>query len=75
MAIEKVILRQNTSLIQDEVFAHRLGLIPIKVDPRCFKFRTQGKTAVVLELLMYFFMSAHGLMDSSSEYACGLNSV
>jgi len=36
MAIEKVFLFQNTSLIQDEVLADRLGLIPIKADPREF---------------------------------------
>ena len=36
MAIEKVYLYQNTSLIPDEVLAHRLGLIPIKADPRKF---------------------------------------
>jgi DNA-directed RNA polymerase I and III subunit RPAC1 len=39
MAIEHVYLDQNTSVIPDEVLAHRLGLIPIKVDPRRFKFR------------------------------------
>jgi len=36
VAIEKVYIVNNTSLIQDEVLAHRLGLIPIKVDPRLF---------------------------------------
>ncbi len=36
MAIEKVNLYQNTSIIPDEVLAHRLGLIPINVDPRLF---------------------------------------
>lgn len=38
MAIEKVTLYQNTSIIQDEVLAHRIGLIPIAVDPRLFKY-------------------------------------
>lgn len=57
MAIEKVYLHNNTSIIQDEVMhcseplpahfyspplppqvlAHRLGLIPLKVDPRKFQ--------------------------------------
>lgn len=37
MAIEKVLIANNTSVIQDEVLAHRLGLIPIKVDPRLFE--------------------------------------
>ncbi|KOB73921.1 DNA-directed RNA polymerase, partial [Operophtera brumata] len=34
MAIEKVMIKNNTSIIQDEVLAHRLGLIPLKADPR-----------------------------------------
>nr|CAB3265013.1 DNA-directed RNA polymerases I and III subunit RPAC1-like [Phallusia mammillata] len=39
MAIEKVFLYNNTSVIQDEVLAHRLGLIPLDVDARLFEFR------------------------------------
>eukprot|EP01117_Protostelium_nocturnum_P011647 TRINITY_DN4237_c0_g1_i3.p1 TRINITY_DN4237_c0_g1~~TRINITY_DN4237_c0_g1_i3.p1 ORF type:complete len:362 (+),score=86.56 TRINITY_DN4237_c0_g1_i3:124-1209(+) len=40
MAIEHVFIVNNTSVIQDEVLAHRLGLIPIKVDPRKFDYRS-----------------------------------
>uniref|UniRef100_A0A1Y1MIV2 DNA-directed RNA polymerases I and III subunit RPAC1 n=1 Tax=Photinus pyralis TaxID=7054 RepID=A0A1Y1MIV2_PHOPY len=36
MAIEKVHIYNNTSIIQDEVLAHRLGLIPLKADARLF---------------------------------------
>lgn len=36
MAIEKVFFLDNTSVINDEVLAHRLGLIPLTVDPRLF---------------------------------------
>ncbi|XKL65136.1 hypothetical protein PGB90_005222 [Kerria lacca] len=39
MAIEKVFIFNNTSFIQDEVLAHRLGLIPLKADFRRFSFR------------------------------------
>lgn len=39
MAIEDVDLYQNTSVIPDEVLAHRLGLIPIKADPKLFKYK------------------------------------
>ncbi|ENN72737.1 DNA-directed RNA polymerases I and III subunit RPAC1 [Dendroctonus ponderosae] len=37
MAIDKVHVLNNTSIIQDEVLAHRLGLIPLKADPRLFQ--------------------------------------
>lgn len=43
MAIEKVHVYNNTSVIQDEVLAHRLGLIPLKADPRLFEFKANGK--------------------------------
>lgn len=50
MAIEKVFIANNTSVIQDEVFAHRLGLVPIKVDPRLFEYKsgTTSKLAAYL---------------------------
>ena len=38
VAIEKVFIENNTSVMQDEVLAHRLGLIPIKVNPKLFDF-------------------------------------
>jgi DNA-directed RNA polymerases I and III subunit RPAC1 len=43
MAIEKVEMWQNTSVIPDENLAHRMGLIPIAVDPRVFEFKEEGK--------------------------------
>lgn len=33
VAIESVTFLNNTSIIQDEVLAHRIGLVPLKVDP------------------------------------------
>lgn len=44
MAIDKLFVFNNTSIIQDEVLAHRLGLIPIFADPRCFKYPPQTDT-------------------------------
>ncbi|CAD5224218.1 unnamed protein product [Bursaphelenchus okinawaensis] len=38
MAIEKIYLYQNTSVIPDEVLCHRIGLLPVKADPRKFDF-------------------------------------
>jgi DNA-directed RNA polymerase I and III subunit RPAC1 len=39
MALENIYILNNTSIVQDEVLAHRLGLIPIKADPRFFNFQ------------------------------------
>lgn len=39
MAVEKVWVQNNTSIIPDELLAHRLGLVPIRADPSLFKER------------------------------------
>lgn len=39
MAIEKVFVTNNTSVIPDEVLVHRMGLIPIQVNPKLFEYR------------------------------------
>ncbi|XP_037274573.2 RNA polymerase I and III subunit C [Rhipicephalus microplus] len=39
MAPDKVYLYNNTGIIQDEVLAHRIGLVPFNIDPRMFEYR------------------------------------
>lgn len=43
MAIEKCNFYQNTSIIPDEVLAHRLGLIPILADANLFNYYSEGE--------------------------------
>ncbi|KII73860.1 DNA-directed RNA polymerases I and III subunit RPAC1 [Thelohanellus kitauei] len=38
MAIEKVLMEQNTSVIADEILSSRLGLTPIYCNPTCLKY-------------------------------------
>ncbi|KAF8562550.1 hypothetical protein P879_08678 [Paragonimus westermani] len=38
VSIERVYLQQNTSIMPDEVLCHRLGLIPLTVDPKLLGF-------------------------------------
>lgn len=59
MAIEKVFIMNNTSLIQDEVLAHRLGLLPIKADPRRFQMLPSRK---LMLLIVTCFAISHVLM-------------
>jgi DNA-directed RNA polymerases I and III subunit RPAC1 len=40
VAIETVYISNNTSIIQDEILSHRLGLIPLNVDPRLVEYIT-----------------------------------
>lgn len=39
MAIEHVFIYNNTSVIQDEMLAHRFGMIPIKADPTQYEWK------------------------------------
>lgn len=45
IAIENCIFYQNTSVIPDEVLAHRLGLIPINVDADLFSYKSEDEEA------------------------------
>ena len=49
IAIEKVNMWQNTSIIPDENLAHRVGLVPIKADAREFEFHPPLSQAEVEE--------------------------
>mmetsp|Transcript_77582 Transcript_77582/g.225155 ORF Transcript_77582/g.225155 Transcript_77582/m.225155 type:complete len:374 (+) Transcript_77582:62-1183(+) len=45
VALEYVYMWNNTSLIHDEVLAHRLGLVPLNVDARLFDTMEDGEDA------------------------------
>jgi len=65
LAIEKVFVLNNTSVLPDEVLAHRLGLVPLAVDPRLFEYRGDGDAAsesntVVLRLAVRCSRAADG---------------
>lgn len=42
VAIEHIYVWNNTSVIQDEVLAHRIGLVPLNVDPSVVEWRKSG---------------------------------
>jgi len=42
IAIKEVHMYMNTSVIQDEVLAHRMGLIPLKANPKHFVYQQEG---------------------------------
>ncbi|CAG8458535.1 6493_t:CDS:10 [Paraglomus occultum] len=53
MAIEHVFVFNNTSIIADEVLAHRLGLIPIYADPGKFDIKRPGDNATDANTLVF----------------------
>lgn len=50
LAIEDVAFNMNTSVLYDEIVAHRLGLIPIETEPGTYNFRVDGESSVGSEL-------------------------
>jgi DNA-directed RNA polymerases I and III subunit RPAC1 len=38
MAIEYVLIRENSSVLPDEMLSHRLGLVPVMADPSMFEY-------------------------------------
>ncbi|ORX98974.1 DNA-directed RNA polymerases I and III subunit RPAC1-like protein [Basidiobolus meristosporus CBS 931.73] len=53
MAVEHVYFMNNTSVIQDEVLAHRLGLVPIKANPNSFEFKKANDSPTDLNTLVF----------------------
>jgi DNA-directed RNA polymerase I and III subunit RPAC1 len=45
IAIEDVYVWNNTSIMQDEVLAHRIGLVPLKIDPHTLDFKPGNYSA------------------------------
>ncbi|WVQ83088.1 hypothetical protein IAT38_005226 [Cryptococcus sp. DSM 104549] len=42
VAIEEIYVWNNTSIMQDEVLCHRVGLVPLKIDPRALRYRASA---------------------------------
>nr|ABF95432.1 RNA polymerase Rpb3/Rpb11 dimerisation domain containing protein, expressed [Oryza sativa Japonica Group] len=53
MAIEKVLMADNTSVIADEVLSHRLGLIPLDADPRLFEYISENDVPTERNTIVY----------------------
>jgi len=74
MAIEHVYIVNNTSIIQDEVLSHRLGLVPLNVDPRLFEFKAKDAPAtdsntIVLKLHVECRRLPDGTIENEKVYS------
>lgn len=74
IAIEHVYIVNNTSIIQDEVLSHRLGLIPLRVDPRLFEWKgvdddPNEKNTVILKLDVTCRRLPDGTMENEKVYS------
>jgi DNA-directed RNA polymerases I and III subunit RPAC1 len=69
MAIERVNLYQNTSIIPDEVLVHRLGLIPIHADPRKFEWCDEHDRSVAANTAAFSLQVECKRKKNASAYA------
>lgn len=77
MAIEHVFIVNNTSIIQDEVLAHRMGLIPLAVDSRMFEYKAVDEAAterntIVMKLNVECRKLPDGTIENEKVYSSQL---
>lgn len=69
MAIEDVEFRKNSSVLYDEIIAHRLGLIPLSTDLRSYipidECKCEGEGCARCTLKLTLKTSAAGIVESS----------
>ena len=66
MAIECCFFSNNTSVIPDELLAHRLGLVPLNADPRYFDYKSADVEASSQNTLV-FKLQAKGIKPAQSQ--------
>jgi DNA-directed RNA polymerase I and III subunit RPAC1 len=75
VAIETVYFEDNTSIIQDEVLAHRLGLIPLKVDANKLEEWVKGEDPTTVDTLVICLNVECPKPSGNSKGALGNNRV
>lgn len=53
VAIDRVYYENNTSIMQDEVLAHRLAMVPLRVDPAKLQPKAAGDVATDTNTLVF----------------------
>lgn len=73
MAIEWISVVRNTSIVQDEVLCHRMGLIPIQVDPRLFQYPSSALCTATVDPTRLQRLQSVSTVKSMNEYSAHTN--
>jgi DNA-directed RNA polymerase subunit D len=60
LAVEDLEIRKNSSVLYDEIIAHRIGLLPITTEPGSYTFRVEGETGLGSELKLTLSVKGPG---------------
>lgn len=79
LAADHITLINNTSFVHDKDLTNRVGLVPIKVDPRLFEYRMPSETAssentVVFELNVRCTRNLNATLDATDPKDLYINS-
>ncbi|KAI0048626.1 hypothetical protein FA95DRAFT_1025744 [Auriscalpium vulgare] len=80
VAVEYVYVWNNTSVMVDEVFSHRLGLLPLNIDPALMEMKASAtdtatdRNTIVFKLQVSCTRNAHAPKDSIDPKQLFINS-
>ena len=67
VAVENVWISENSGIIQDEILSHRIGLMPLKIDPSKIDYVVNGEEETDKDTLVFtldaYFPSADNMFD------------
>lgn len=66
IAIETVFVHDNSSIMPDEMLAHRMGLVPLNVDPRLFEMKKSNDSDATPKNTLKFRLRAQCTRNTST---------
>ena len=69
VCIERVYVWCNTTVIADEVFAHRLGLVPLDVDPAFLEFKDRKHSCMYTARTLLILLRSTKRSSDRSKHA------
>ncbi len=72
MAIDEIVVIENSSLLHDEILAHRMGLIPLKTDLDSYNLPEECFASSSFSLSPRFRSPAHLNLRNPPDFSSGI---